>query len=57
VKLGDEIKVRVIVVDPQGRVNLSAIGLDESVRPETHHLVKPREERGGGLWRVWRTRR
>ncbi len=45
VKLGDEIKVRVIEVDPQGRVNLSAIGLDQPFDPSN---VKPREERGGG---------
>jgi polyribonucleotide nucleotidyltransferase len=45
VKLGDEIKVRVIEVDPQGRVNLTAIGLDEPFDPSK---VKPREERGGG---------
>jgi len=45
VKVGDEIKVRVIEVDPQGRVNLTAIGLDEPFDPSK---VKPREERGGG---------
>jgi hypothetical protein len=45
VKVGDEIKVRVIEVDPQGRVNLTAIGLDEPYDPSK---VKPREERGGG---------
>jgi polyribonucleotide nucleotidyltransferase len=33
VKLGDEIKVRVIEVDGQGRVNLSAVGLDEPFDP------------------------
>jgi polyribonucleotide nucleotidyltransferase len=44
VKVGDEIKVRVIEVDQQGRVNLSAIGLDEPFDPSK---VKPREERGG----------
>jgi polyribonucleotide nucleotidyltransferase len=44
VKVGDELKVRVIEVDSQGRVNLSAIGLDQPFDPST---VKPREERGG----------
>jgi polyribonucleotide nucleotidyltransferase len=44
VKVGDEIKVRVIEVDQQGRVNLSAIGLDEPFDPSK---VKPREDRGG----------
>src|SRR5262249_11484263 len=45
VKVGDEIEVRVIEVDPQGRVNLSAIGLDEPFDPST---IKPREDRGRG---------
>jgi polyribonucleotide nucleotidyltransferase len=44
VKVGDEIKVRVIEVDPQGRVNLSAIHVEGEFDPST---VKPREERGG----------
>ncbi len=33
VKIGDEIKVRVVEVDPQGRVNLSAINLDQPYDP------------------------
>jgi len=33
VKVGDEIKVRVIEAFPQGRVNLTAIGLDEPFDP------------------------
>jgi polyribonucleotide nucleotidyltransferase len=47
VKVGDELKVRVIEVDGQGRINLSAINLDQPFDPST---VKPREERprGGG---------
>jgi len=45
VKIGDELEVRVIEIDPQGRVNLSAIGLDEPFDPST---VKPREDRGRG---------
>lgn len=44
VKVGDELKVRVIEVDGQGRVNLSAINLDEPFDPST---IKPREDRGG----------
>ncbi|MEP6755405.1 MAG: polyribonucleotide nucleotidyltransferase [Chthonomonadales bacterium] len=42
VKIGDEIKVRVIEVDGQGRINLSAINLDQPFDPST---VKPREDR------------
>jgi polyribonucleotide nucleotidyltransferase len=45
VKVGDELPVRVIEVDSQGRVNLSAVGLDEPFDPSS---VRPREERGGG---------
>lgn len=45
VKVGDEIDVRVIEIDSQGRVNLSAIGLDEPFDPSK---VKPREDRGRG---------
>jgi polyribonucleotide nucleotidyltransferase len=45
VKLGDEIKVRVIEVDGQGRVNLTAIGLDKPFDPAD---VKPiSQDRGG----------
>jgi polyribonucleotide nucleotidyltransferase len=46
VKLGDEIKVRVIEVDGQGRVNLSAINLDQPFDPS---MAKRAEDgRGGG---------
>ncbi len=45
VKLGDEIKVRVIEVDGQGRVNLSAINLD---KPFDMSMAKrPDDGRGG----------
>jgi polyribonucleotide nucleotidyltransferase len=46
VKLGDELKVRVIEVDGQGRVNLSAINLDQPFEPG---MAKRAEDaRGGG---------
>ncbi len=47
VKVGDELKVRVIEVDAQGRINLTAIGLDKPFNPAD---VKPRDARpsGGG---------
>jgi len=47
VKVGDSLKVRVIEVDGQGRINLSAINLDQPFDPST---IKPREDRrsGGG---------
>jgi len=45
VKVGDELEVRVIEIDPQGRVNLTAIGLDQPFDPST---IKPREDRGRG---------
>ncbi len=45
VKVGDELDVRVIEIDSQGRVNLSATGLDQPFDPST---VKPREDRGRG---------
>ncbi len=44
VKLGDEITVRVIEVDGQGRVNLSAINLDQPFDPN----MARREDNGGG---------
>jgi polyribonucleotide nucleotidyltransferase len=43
VKLGDELTVRVIEVDSQGRINLSAIGLDEPFDPAK---IRPRESGG-----------
>jgi polyribonucleotide nucleotidyltransferase len=45
VKLGDEIKVRVIEVDGQGRVNLSAINLDQPYDPSM--AKRPDDGRGG----------
>ncbi len=45
VKVGDEIRVRVVEVDAQGRVNLSAVGLD---KPFNSADVKPiTQDRGG----------
>jgi len=43
VKIGDELPVRVIEIDSQGRINLSAIGLDQPFDPSR---IRPREERG-----------
>jgi polyribonucleotide nucleotidyltransferase len=45
VKLGDEIKVRVIEVDGQGRVNLSAINLDKPF--DASMAKRPDDGRGG----------
>jgi len=45
VKLGDEIKVRVIEVDGQGRVNLSAINLDQPF--DASMAKRPDDGRGG----------
>jgi polyribonucleotide nucleotidyltransferase len=45
VKVGDELPVRVIEVDPQGRINLTAVGLDQPFDPST---IRPREDRGAG---------
>lgn len=42
VRVGDELPVRVIEIDSQGRINLSAIHLDEPWDPS---MVRPREER------------
>ncbi len=45
VKIGDELRVRVVEVDPQGRVNLSAVGLH---KPFDANDVKPvAQDRGG----------
>jgi len=46
VKLGDEIQVRVIEVDQQGRVNLSAINLDKPF--DASMARRPDDGRGGG---------
>lgn len=54
VKVGDEIKVRVIEVDPQGRINLSAINLDQPFdpnmarRPDEGRGMRPGAPSGGG---------
>jgi polyribonucleotide nucleotidyltransferase len=49
VKLGDEITVRVIEVDGQGRVNLSAINLDQPFDPSMAKRAEDgRGGRGGG---------
>lgn len=45
VKVGDMLEVRVIEIDSQGRVNLSAIDLDQ---PFDAAAVKSRDPRGGG---------
>jgi polyribonucleotide nucleotidyltransferase len=46
VKLGDEIQVRVIEVDQQGRINLSAINLDQPF--DASMAKRPDDGRGGG---------
>lgn len=46
VKVGDELKVRVIEVDGQGRINLSAINLDQPFDPSM--AKRPDDGRGGG---------
>jgi polyribonucleotide nucleotidyltransferase len=52
VKVGDEIDVRVVEVDPQGRINLSAIKLDEPYDPALHRAQREdRGPRGGGGFR------
>jgi len=43
VKIGDTLPVRVIEVDSQGRINLSAIGLDQ---PFDSSQIRAREDRG-----------
>ena len=50
VKLGDEIKVRVIEVDSQGRINLSAINLDQPF--DASMAKRPDDGRGGGGGRL-----
>ena len=53
VKMGDEIQVRVIEVDQQGRINLSAINLDQpfdpnmAKRPDDGRPPRDRNDRGG----------
>ena len=48
VKLGDEIKVRVVEVDPQGRINLSAINLDQPFDPSMAKRPDDGGRPGGG---------
>ena len=52
VKVGDEIQVRVVEVDQQGRINLSAINLDQPFDPGMAKRVddrgpRDRNDRGG----------
>lgn len=64
VKIGDEIRVRVIEVDSQGRVNLTAVGLDKPLDPSEERSPAPskphhgpsRGERGGHPQRPERAR-
>ena len=51
VKVGDEIDVRVVEVDPQGRINLSAIKLDEPYDPALHRAQRTWSGGGGGGFR------
>lgn len=48
VKVGDEIKVRVHEIDGQGRINLSALNLDNEFAPGIVEAPAPGEGRGGG---------
>jgi polyribonucleotide nucleotidyltransferase len=48
IKLGDKIRVRVTEIDPQGRVNLTARGLDEPFDPENPEPGRPPRPGGGG---------
>jgi polyribonucleotide nucleotidyltransferase len=47
VKLGDKIRVRVTEIDPQGRVNLTARGLDQPFDPENPEPGRPPRPGGG----------
>jgi polyribonucleotide nucleotidyltransferase len=51
VKLGDKLRVRITEIDPQGRVNLTARGLDEPFDPANPEPGRPprteRPDRGG----------
>jgi polyribonucleotide nucleotidyltransferase len=48
IKLGDKLRVRVTEIDPQGRVNLTAKGLDAPFDPDNPELGRPpRPDRGG----------
>lgn len=48
VKLGDKIRVRVTEIDPQGRVNLTARGLDQPFDPANPEPGRPPRSGGGG---------
>ncbi|MGO8670064.1 MAG: polyribonucleotide nucleotidyltransferase, partial [Capsulimonadaceae bacterium] len=48
VKLGDKIRVRVTEIDGQGRVNLTARGLDQPFDPENPEPGRPPRPGGGG---------
>jgi polyribonucleotide nucleotidyltransferase len=51
VKLGDKLRVRITEIDPQGRVNLTARGLDDAFDPANPEPGRPprgeRPDRGG----------
>ncbi|MBV9849231.1 MAG: polyribonucleotide nucleotidyltransferase [Armatimonadetes bacterium] len=47
VKLGDKIRVRVTEIDPQGRVNLTARGLDQPFDPANPEPGRPARPGGG----------
>ena len=48
IKLGDKLRVRVTEIDPQGRVNLTARGLDAPFDPENPEPGRPPRSGGGG---------
>jgi polyribonucleotide nucleotidyltransferase len=48
VKLGDKMRVRVTEIDPQGRVNLTARGLDQPFDPDNPEPGRPPRSGGGG---------
>jgi len=48
IKLGDKLRVRVTEIDPQGRVNLTARGLDQPFDPANPEPGRPPRPGGGG---------
>jgi len=48
ISLGDKIRVRVTEIDPQGRVNLTARGLDQPFDPANPEPGRPPRPGGGG---------
>jgi polyribonucleotide nucleotidyltransferase len=48
IKLGDKLRVRVTEIDPQGRVNLTARGLDQPFDPANPEPGRPARPGGGG---------